>query len=240
VKLIHLTEGGDWQDEELTGGQETVLRGFGLVDVRSGSGRCRVKAKGGNNGWAGAVRLGTGTDMVELRVKPKIPIARLLYLVGYTRTSIEDLRWRDDEIDVGEADELVPAVAHAFARAASRTLRQGLLLGYRETEETSMVVRGGIRAGDQMRKHYSFPLPAEIRFDDYTADIPENQLLRAAAERLLTVPHVPPVTVTMLRRLLLRFTDVSRLSPGHPLPEWRKNRLNARYHTALGLAGIVL
>jgi 5-methylcytosine-specific restriction enzyme subunit McrC len=154
VKPIALTEGGDWQDEELTPGQEAALRGFGLVDVRSHFGRCQVKAKGGNNGWAGTVRLGTGTDTVELRVKPKIPIARLLYLVGYTRTAIDDLHWYDDEIDVGEADELVPAVAHAFARAASRALHQKLLLGYRVVEETSMVVRGGIRAGDQMRKHF--------------------------------------------------------------------------------------
>ena len=44
----------------------------------------------------------------------------------------------------------------------------------------------------------------------------------------------------MLRRLLRDFADVTPLSRSDPLPSWQATRLNARYHTALRLAELVL
>jgi 5-methylcytosine-specific restriction enzyme subunit McrC len=238
VPLVAVTEGDDWQDKILAPGQITAIRACGLVDIEEKPGRCRVRSKR-PQGYAGIIRVGGGADTVDVRVQPKIPISRLLFLAGYA-SKIEDLRWHDEEIDVGTADEVLPAVAYAFGRAADRALRTGPLMGYRETEDTSFVVRGRIREADQVRRHYSFPLPAEIRFDDYTADIPENQLLLASARRLLKLPGIPPVTQAMLRRLFVRLSTVSSLAPGHPLPHWRPSRLNVRYQTALGLAEVVL
>ena len=49
------------------------------------------------------------------------------------------------------------------------------------------------------------------RYDDYTVDIPENQLLLAAALRLLRVPALPGPTHTGLRRQVALLPDVSLL-----------------------------
>jgi 5-methylcytosine-specific restriction enzyme subunit McrC len=135
---------------------------------------------------------------------------------------------------------LSPAVAHAFARATDKVLRQGVLLGYRETDESATVVSGRMRTADQWRRHYTLPLPVEIRFDDYTVDIAENRILLSAAERLMKLPDMPPRTRAQLRHLVVRLDGVGRLVPGHQLPKWRPTRLNARYHTALGLAELLL
>lgn len=260
---IKLTEGEDiWKvpDPPLTDGQAAVIEDFGQVSIERerGSGLWRVKAKKGAQGWAGRVRLGSGADAVQIQVTPKIPIARLLFLVSYTLIPVEDLTWGEEEIDAAAADEVVPAVAHAFARAATRALARGLPHGYREVEEASMVVRGRIRTSDQVREHWPRPFPVEIRYDEYVPDIPANQLLKAAVDRLLVLPGLIredefrepdsyqenrfAETVAMLRRLRRRLSGVSSLPagcrPSAPVPGTIPR--DAGWRAALSLAGLVL
>ncbi|RKS69080.1 5-methylcytosine-specific restriction enzyme subunit McrC [Actinomadura pelletieri DSM 43383] len=235
MTVVRLRENGPWTEHELTPEQVTALSAAGLARVAPGPrpGLWRVR----DNGLVGAARVGPTGDPVEIRVEPKTPIDRLLFLLGHAR----GVRgWRQEEVDAGGRPDLLPALAHAFARAAERALRQGVLLGYRETEEALPVVRGRIRVADQLRRRHGFPVPVEVRYDDYTTDIPENRLLLAAAHRLLVLPGVPAATRGLLRHLLMRLDGVERLVPGRPPPAWSPSRLNTRYHTALGLAALVL
>ncbi|MFE4665241.1 McrC family protein [Streptomyces sp. NPDC056716] len=179
-----------------------------------------------------------GGEPVIVRITPKVPIARLFFLLGHSRGPKSV--WRDGQVPVAEHREVLPALAHAVERQVDRALRQGLLQGYRETEETALVVRGRIREAEQLRRHFGMPLPAEVTYDEFTTDIAENRILRAAVERLLRLPGVP---VEVRRRLLhqrARLADVTPLVRGQPIPGWRPTRLNARYHHALHLARAVL
>ena len=173
----------------------------------------------------------------ELWVAPKLPIRRLLFLLGFARKA---KGWRDEDIGMLQAPNLLVAVAEAFARQATRALAQGLLQGYRSVEEALPVVRGRLREADQLRRRHGLPVPLEVRYDDFTVDIAENQLLRTASERLLRLPGLPNRLRASLLRAVLRLGDVARLVPGHPLPRWQASRLNTRYHVALRLAELVL
>jgi 5-methylcytosine-specific restriction enzyme subunit McrC len=183
-------------------------------------------------GKVGAARIGD----VDLWIRPKLEIARLLFMVGY---AIDPKGWRDDEIAMATGDDLVPAVANALWRQTERAVRQGLLQGYREVEETAYVLRGRLREADQLRRHHGRVIPMELRHDDFTVDIAENQILLAAITRMLAVPRVDQRSRQRLTALRLRLADVTTLVRGARLPSWRPNRLNARYHTALRLAEIV-
>lgn len=158
-----------------------------------------------------------GAVKITLRITPKTPVRRLFFLLGY---SLDPRGWRDGKVDVIEHNELLPALAHAFERQAERALGRSLLQGYRTTDETSLVVRGRIREADQSRRRFGAALPVEITYDDFTADVTENQLLRSAVDRLLRLPGVPHG----IRSRLLR----------------QRARLNARYHQALHLAETIL
>ena len=97
----------------------------------------------------------------------------------------------------------------------------------------------GCARAQQLHPHHGLPLPLEIRHDEFTIDIPENQILRTACERMLSVPRVDAESQRMLRRLLRDFGDVT------PIPRVHQSllaahRLNARYHAALRLAVLVL
>ena len=187
----------------------------------------------GPAGKVGTARL----DDVVVRIRPKVGIKRLLFLLGY---SAHGDTWQPDTVPVAEAEDLVPAVAHALWRQVSRAIHQGLLPGYVVVEESSLVLRGRLRETEQLHRHHGLPLPLEIRHDEFTVDIPENQILRAACERMLTVPRVDDESSRMLRRLLRNFGDVSSVGRGDPVPSWQPSRINSRYHTALRLAELVL
>lgn len=135
---------------------------------------------------------------------------------------------------------MVPAFAQALWRQTQRAIHQGLLPGYVDISETSYVLRGRLRETEQLHRHHGLAIPLEIRHDEFTVDISENQILLTACERMLTVPGVDAQSARMLRHVLRDFADVSPLARRDPIPTWLPTRLNARYHTALRLAELVL
>jgi 5-methylcytosine-specific restriction enzyme subunit McrC len=175
---------------------------------------------------------------VTVRVAPKVPIARLFFLLGHSLDPKGP--WREGDVDVAGHRELLPALAHAVERQVDRALRQGLLQGYRETEESALVVRGRIREAEQIRRRFGAMPPVEVAYDEFTTDIAENRLLRTAVERLLRLPGVPREVRRRLLHQRARLADVTPVIRGQRLPDWRPTRLNARYHQALRLAGAVL
>lgn len=199
------------------------------------TGLWRLKA----TGKVGVVTVAvTGEAPVVLRIAPKVPIARLLFLLGYSR----DARgWRSEDVPLAEETELLPALARLFERQTEIALRQGLLQGYRTIEEDSLLMRGRLREAEQIRRHHGRLLPVAITHDEYTTDIAENRLLRTACERLCRLPRGVPKDVRgRLLRLRVRLADVTPIGRGGSLPRWRPTRLNARYHRALRLAELVL
>ncbi|MFB7028557.1 MULTISPECIES: McrC family protein [unclassified Streptomyces] len=209
-----------------------VLEEVGPDPYASGAWRLRAGSK------VGAVALTLpGGESVTVRITPKVPVARLLFLVGY---SSDPRGWRDGGVDLAEHDELFPALAHAVERQIDRALRQGLLQGYRTIEESSQVVRGRLLEAEQIRRRFGMSLPAEVTFDEFTTDIAENRLLRSAVDRLLRLPGVPGAVRARLMHQRSRLADVMPLVPGHAPPSWQPTRLNVRYHVALGLAEAVL
>ncbi|MGW7568958.1 McrC family protein [Streptomyces tendae] len=173
-----------------------------------------------------------------VRVAPKVPIARLFFLLGYSLDPQGG--WRDGEVGVAEHRDLLPALAHAVERQVDRALRQGLLQGYRHTEESSLIVRGRIREAEQIRRRFGATLPVEVAYDEFTTDIAENRILRTAVERLLRLPGVPGDVRRRLLHQRARLADVTPVVRGQELPGWRPTRLNARYHHALRIAEVCL
>ena len=232
MNSIELDELGPGVELPLTPEQGRSLASSGVVNVAQSPyspGLWQIGAAG----KVGAARVGD----IEIYIKPKVPIARLLFLAGYSHHAAA---WQPETVPVGEAADLVPAVAQALWRQTERAIHQGLLPGYILVEESSQVLRGRLRESEQLHRHHGLPLPLEIRHDEFTTDIPENQILRTACERMVAVPRADAESQRMLRRLLRDFADISPLSRGYPVPAWQATRLNARYHIALRLAELVL
>jgi 5-methylcytosine-specific restriction enzyme subunit McrC len=229
--LLRLTEAGPAQSVALNAEQARRLTAANILDVRPGAVADSWTVRAARK--VGAARVGD----IEVRIEPKVPVARLLFLLGYARSAQD---WRDEIVSVPAQVDLIPAVAAALWRQIERALRQGLLQGYQTFEETSPVLRGRLRETDQLGRRPGLPLPLEIRHDEYTVDIAENRILATAAERMLRVPGVDTESRRMLRHQANRMSEVTRLRSGERPPAWRPSRLNARYQIALRLAELVL
>ncbi|WP_405540582.1 McrC family protein [Streptomyces sp. NBC_00075] len=231
---VSLTETGPGVQVALRPAQvATLIRRPDLVRLTpAASGLWRVSGRQ----RVGLVRLGRGDATVELRIRPKLPVSQLLFLL----THAPGTPWQDQPVTASASDDaLLPALADAYARAARRALDPGVLHGYRVTDDELPVVRGRIRTADQLRRT-GLPLPVAVRYDDFTADIAENRVLLAALHRLERLPGVTDTARRTLRHLAGRLPEVTPLRPGTPLPTWTPTRLNSRYAPALRLAELIL
>ena len=88
--------------------------------------------------WVGAVNVG---DLAVI-VRPKIPVNRVMFLITY---AMDPRRWRNDAIDFAPDDDVLEAIALAFARRTRQAIGRGLLRGYRREEEALNTVYEGRR-----------------------------------------------------------------------------------------------
>ncbi len=180
-----------------------------------------------------------GTVVVpELRVliTPKVPIANLFHLLEAGGKAIET---RPEVFDYERTTDLVPSFATFFTRHLEAALGRGICRDYREQEERTFGIRGRVNLPAQQRL-VGLPLPVECRFDEYTADIPLNRVLKAAAVRLLRLPGVTLTTRQALGHLAGRLEEAAALTDADLRSQTIFNRLNHHCRPAEHLARIAL
>lgn len=185
-------------------------------------------------GRVGAVQV--GDLLVRVMPKEKMRLSRLLFLLGYAINP----GFRPDDVVGDEKDDLFAALGESLTRHCERALDRGALNGYVHVEEALRTVRGRIRVGDQMTRRPGMLLPLEVAYDDFTVDIPENRILRAAVRLMMQVPRLSEGVRERLAHIDSKLDGVSALRFGAPLPTWTESRLNERYVPALRLAEIIL
>lgn len=176
-------------------------------------------------------------DEHELHIRPKLPIPRLFFLMGYSRSPNY---WRDDDVALSDDEDLVSSIVSSFIRQVRKATVQGLFQDYKMVQESEPVIRGRLNIPAQIGRRAGLPLPAEVTYDDYTVDIAENRMLLAAARKLLTVPRLAETDRQSLRKLLLKFDGVTLVADPTVFPGIRFTRLNAHYAPAVVLAEIIL
>ena len=167
-------------DHALTAAQrDALLREASALDLsieqivdREGSYRLTAGPR------VGAAEIGELSVLIE----PKMGIPQVLSLACYAMGVFRPQQ--DRPFDFRESESLPDTLAIALSSAARGAFVRGLLHGYREEEDALQTVRGRIRLEEQMRRRFGIGLPVEVRYDEFTDDIPENRLVKAAVIRL--------------------------------------------------------
>ena len=182
---------------------------------------------------------------VEIRdlsvlIWPKIGIPKLLalacYAMGVFRS--DEKRQFDFEEDI---ETLPDTLALALAAAARTAFTRGLLRGYRTEEDALLTVRGRIRFEDQLRRRFGISLPVEVRYDEFTDDIMENRLVKAAVARLGEMRIRSSRARRGLGWTATMLENVSHVNIApNDVPEVPINRLNEHYRGVVGLSRLIL
>ena len=177
-------------------------------------------------------------DTLTVEIQPKIPIDRFLFLLSY---SLDPKKWQDQQFDFEERSSILEAIIPGFAHQVRRAMGHGILQGYRTEQAALSTVRGRIRFDDQLRLHYGIAPPIEVQYDDFTEDIPENQLIKTALHRLGRLRIRSARVRQMLHEFDVALERVSVLDASYPmLPAVTFTRLNERYRPAISLARLIL
>lgn len=181
-------------------------------------------------GVVGVVR----TDQGTVVVRPRIPVANVLYLAG-----AGEHRW-GESVGLAMQDELHTALARLFVLVTQRTLADGVLRGYREKQDDLPTVRGRIDIAEQVRRRPGVALPLAVRYQEHDEDVVENRTLKAAATALHRLGIDDPEVRRGLRRIQLTLADVAPLDAPGASNRVVWSRLNERYRPAVALAQLVL
>ena len=176
---------------------------------------------------------------LAVSIRPKLDISRVLFLASYAMGAFQ-LRDRDIA-DFRRADSLVEALAAALVDAARRAFAQGLLQGYRAEEEALHTVRGRMRIEEQVRRRFGALVPVEVRYDDFTADILANRLVKAAVLALQRMQIRHPATRSGLAGVRARLDNVRvEEFSRNRVPGVAFDRLNEHYRQVVALSRLVL
>lgn len=216
---------------ELSHAEAAAIRESGLVDVLAepepNRWRLQSDAKVG-------VAIGHGW---EVRVHPHLDVGQLFFLLSY---ALDPSGWRDQPADFTGHPDLFDAMAMGFSYHALRAVEQGALRGYVPVEDALPTVRGRIRFGDQIARSADLPLPVEVSYDDYTADVSENRIVKSAALALLGLSRAPGLARRRLLKLRALLDEVGLLARPSEVRLPPFTRLNERYRPALRLAELIL
>lgn len=175
---------------------------------------------------------------LTIEIVPKVSVQQVIFLISYALGHLHVLPTR---VDAGIAD-LVEAMIRLFHDRVRQATGRGLLQDYQTRDEALHVVRGRIRIDDQLRRRFGLAVPIEVSYDEFTPDIPANQLLKAAVRRLARLPLRSRESRRLLGAMRAVFVNVSDIEyrPSDTLPDPPLNPLNAHYQPALALARLIL
>jgi 5-methylcytosine-specific restriction enzyme subunit McrC len=231
AELARLAEGQRVTGVPLTQGEAAALTRTGLVTLQPDLDGWTVTAQH----VVGAVRRGDLT----VRVIPKIGVVRVLTLLARAY-GVTGLKLDSESVDLAADADLSSVLAMLFSLEAAAAMAAGPLRGYRTEDQTLPVLRGRLRMREQHLRRFGLPVPLEVTVDEWTLDTDDNRRLRAATHRLLALADLPPPARQGLLRLDRMLDDVRVPPRGTRWAPWVATRLNARLHTLLHLADVVL
>ncbi len=176
-------------------------------------------------------------DGLQLLIRPKIEPENLFVLL---EVGLPSSAWQEEAFSYASDWNLLPAVVSLFARTVETTLARGLYRSYSSQQEQLVALRGRIDLTDVIRRG-GMAAPIGCQFDEFTPDVAENRILKAAIRRCLRVPGVASLDRRRLMQQLVALEEVTDGAIGSGAAD-RINftRLNAHYQPPVRLASLVL
>jgi len=173
-----------------------------------------------------------------LFVEPKASIANLwrLLLGAWDLTELGEAR-----VGLATAPEMLGYLAEVFVRGCDSICTQGLLRGYQTRADDLSAVRGRLDVAGNLRRNVASRHRLACRFDEFTADVPENRIMLYALSHLAGIRSWRSELRGMVQRCLAQLSSVT-LTPATDahFAALRFTSLNRHYRVPLALAQLLI
>ncbi len=146
----------------------------------------------------------------RLVIAPKVPLRNLLYLLDPDHSPPDEA----DDSSVTGADGALDFLAGLLARLLAERAAAGLHRGYAERSDRLPFLHGSLDVAEQLRATDARKDRLACRYDEFTADLPCNQVPRTIGERVLRCPLLGRPIRAVLEQALQAFAAVRPISLG--------------------------
>jgi 5-methylcytosine-specific restriction enzyme subunit McrC len=146
----------------------------------------------------------------RLLIRPKIPVRNLFYLLAPSGPGPV----AEDRTTAAPGADLLDLLAAHLARLLAERAAHGLHRAYVERSVHGPFLQGRLDLPAQLRDSHGRKDRVHSQHEDFTADVPCNQIPRATAELVLRSPLLGEAARHALRRALTPFVEISPVALG--------------------------
>ena len=172
-------------------------------------------------------------------IRPKIPHLNFFKMLFLTRDLAPEFNER--EFQYQKHYDIYEIMVRQFLREAEEIIRRGISQGYTDDEENLSGVKGRVLLRENLRTNPVLRNRVFCRFSNFTADVPENQILKCA---LYLISKMPVIDRSLHRKAmhLIHYMEAATLSVLDPknLPVVKFSRLNEHYRRSVVLGQLLI
>eukprot|EP01117_Protostelium_nocturnum_P012907 TRINITY_DN477_c0_g1_i1.p1 TRINITY_DN477_c0_g1~~TRINITY_DN477_c0_g1_i1.p1 ORF type:complete len:532 (+),score=144.14 TRINITY_DN477_c0_g1_i1:136-1731(+) len=179
-----------------------------------------------------------------LIIKPKISVSNILFLLCFTW---EPLEWKSNlnlfsPMNDEKIEALTQAITQTFTQKINKTFKKSVCQGYQCIDDTLNHVRGQIMWSRQINKGMGRMFPLEVTFEEFTEDVVENRLIKAACFLLSKTKNLSPQLRKSLRSIESKLDNVSHVQfDPFNLPEVNYHHgINDHYRPAIEISKFII
>ncbi len=173
---------------------------------------------------------------LEIRIRPKCGLRNLFWMLAWTHGLAEHY---PELVAIEEVDDIREFLLSILTDQVELLVRRGLRRGYIEEAGDSPMLRGRLDFDRHMRRAHTARLSLPCRYEEYTADLPFNQVIGHTLRRVGTSEH-PPLAAR-LRRLRVAFAHLgTRHFVSSDFDRFEYDRLTEHYRSIHALCRILL
>jgi 5-methylcytosine-specific restriction enzyme subunit McrC len=169
-------------------------------------------------------------------VTSKVPLRNLLLL-----DPLDDPSSSRDSVQPANGSEWIDLLAGQLAQRMNERAAAGLHRAYRETAAQGAYLVGRLDVAEQLRQQARGKEQIHSRPDEFTAELPCNQVPRSVAAGLLTSGLLGPAVRERLASALLPFANLEEIPlSSDMLARLQRDRLPAEYIPLLDLCRLLI
>jgi 5-methylcytosine-specific restriction enzyme subunit McrC len=138
-----------------------------------------------------------------------IPIKNIYYLLSYAWNKLEE----SELVDVSAEDEsdLLNLLGRVFLNGTKTLLKRGIDRQYIAENEVYQGIKGKVNITDSLRKNLFSKGLSVCEFDELSADILPNQILKTTLQNLTQIQGLSPTLKQEIRTIIYRLHEVSEI-----------------------------
>ena len=233
-QIITIQEYKTLETDLLSGEQATYLRDRFRNYLK-------VERAWSGNAWLLTASHHVGTivlDDLHIVIQPKVRVENLFYMLTYAY-ELPEFRQEETFLDVGE--DIFEFIVTIFVQRVQQLIRQGLYRNYVVQEEQQAYLRGRLLMAEHLRQNVVYSGRFYQRTHEYTADLPENQILKYTLWLVAQLGYQDQSLSRQLRHTCTAFAEVTHtIVQAAECRRIQFNRFNQRYRTPINLASLLL